>query len=451
MGVIYRRAIYPIYHWLKRDGVNAAMRELRWNQWLSADELQSIQKRKLAALLDFAVKNVPYYSKLFRQLNMPLARLAAHKNFLLIPTLTKSDIRANRETLVSHDLTANSLIQNSTSGSTGEPLYFCTDTQSMLYRKASEIRGKTFTGWQLGDRNVFLWGSPIDEKLAGTVRGRLRSLISGGKFLSSFNLSSERMDQYAATIRRFRPVLISSYPSPLEEFARHCRDLNIRFPSLRGIITSAETLWPHQREVIEDAFGVKIFNRYGCREVADIAQECVVHDGLHVSVDRLYLEILDDDGQPCSPGESGRVVVTDLDNFGFPFIRYEIGDNAVWATTSPCPCGRSSPRLERIDGRTMDIVCAPNGNRIGGTFWTLLFRSWPSFRQFQVVQNRLDGILVNFVRSHGFDENNLKYFEAKIAEKCGSDFQVEFIEVNSIDVTGSGKARLVISNVERPR
>lgn len=447
MSVLFRHVIYPAYHWVKRDGINRAIKELEQNQWRTSSELISIQQRKLDELIAFAGKNVPYYRRIFRDLGMPAKSAASSEDWARVPSLTKSILRRERDDLVSEDLKGNRLRENSTSGSTGESLRFYTDFRSMAYRTAAGIRSDSFAGWKLGERHVSLWGAPIDQKQATRMRGRLHGWVTGHCFLSSFDLSSATMDAYIRKIRRFKPTTMEAYPGPMEQFAIHCSNRGVRFPFLRAVISSAETLWPHQRETIENCLGVRVFDRYGCREVGQIGSECSVHAGVHISVDRLKVEVVDDEGQLCPPGEEGSILITDLDNYGMPLIRYEIGDVGAWKEQSDCSCGRGLPLFNRLVGRTLDVVRTSDGRAVGGTFWTLLLKSRPGIAQLQVVQDRLDGIIIKFIRENDFEPAVLDYFARRIKEYCGTDFQVEFVECESIDLTKSGKRRLVISRV----
>lgn len=446
--VLYRTIVDPAIHALRRDGVIRARHELERNQWLSMDAVEALQQRKLATLLSFAAKNVPYYRTLFDALQISPDGEKSVAEIRRIPPLTKQIIRQHHDALISEDLSGNGLVANSTSGSTGEAFRFFTDRRSYAFRKAAGQRGDNWTGWRLGDPSVSLWGAPVDVAAAARLRGKLRDLVRGHRFLNSFALSVSTMDRYVDVIRRFKPTLFLSYPGPLEVFALHCRDRGVTFPSLQCIVSSAETLWPHQRKIIEDVFAVDVFDRYGCREVGHIASECREHDGLHISADRLLLEVVDDEDRPCAPGDTGRMLVTDLDNFGMPLIRYDIGDRAVVAERRVCACGRGLPMLENVEGRTLEIVVTPDGRKIGGTFWTLLLRSRPGFKQFQVVQKDIGGITIKFVADHELKESALAYFKSRIEEYCGHDFRVEFAEQEKIDLTVSGKQRVIISLLE---
>ena len=445
----YAHVVHPLYHFAKRDGVNRAVHELRRNQWLAANAIDAIQQEKLQRILVHAHGHVPYYRDAIDALGVDPRELAQTETFARLPVLTKATIRRNHDRLQTTALAGNRLHLNSTSGSTGEPLEFYTDDGISTYLKASVIRNKEWTGWRRSSREVFLWGAPIDASKVKALRGRVHGAITGSLFLSAYDMTEEAMDGYLSSIARHQPILLISYPSILEVFATHCRRRSARVESLRAIITSAETLEPHQRDLIEKTFGARVFNRYGCREVGDIAHECASHTGLHVNSDCVLVEIVDGSGRPCSRGETGDVLVTSLRNYGMPLIRYAIGDRAAWSLRTTCECGRGLPLLAGIEGRSMDVVATRSGKHIGGTYWTILLRSRPGFTQFQVVQDTPDGVTVRFVRDDRFDAGVLEYYTQRIREKCGAEFHVEFQEEKELERTAAGKRRLVVSNVDR--
>lgn len=446
-GLVYAHIVHPLYHWVKRDGVNRAVAELRANQWLTGDAISAIRQEKLERLLVHAYHHVPYYRAAIDACGGDPTSLAQPERFTRLPVVTKAIIRKNLARLCAQASARNRLRRKSTSGSTGEPVIFYTDDRLAAYLTASVIRNKEWTGWCMSAREASLWGAPMDATKALNLRGRIRGAVTGSLFLSAYDLTEDAMDRYISSIARFKPMLLVSYPSILEVFAEHCRRRNARFASLRAIVTSAETLWPHQRAVIEDVFGTAVFNRYGCREVGDIAQECSAHSGAHVSADFVYVEIVDDAGNPCKAGETGEVLVTCLENYGMPLIRYAIGDRSSWAVQSACQCGRGLPLLDAIEGRSLDVVRTRSGLHIGGTYWTILLRSRPGFARFQVVQDTLDGVTLRFVPDGDFDEAALKYYAARIKEKCGEEFEVAFQKEEEIERTGAGKRRLVVSHV----
>jgi phenylacetate-CoA ligase len=168
---------------------------------------------------------------------------------------------------------------------------------------------------------------------------------------------------------------------------------------------------------------------------------------LIVNSDRLIVEILNDKGEPCTPGEQGEVVVTDLENYGMPLIRYRMGDLASWSPETVLGAQKYPfPILESVDGRTLDIVHAPNGNRIGGTYWTILLRNKPGIEKFQVIQDAPDAIRILFT-----GEANAKpefdYYRHEIAERCGAELKVDFVETDQFEQPPGTKFRLIMSRL----
>ena len=302
-----------------------------------------------------------------------------------------------------------------------------------------------------GEPEVRLWGSPIDIKRKQSLRGQLHSIISREKMLSAYAMDEASLQSYLDFCLRFKPKLLIAYPSALTVFANYVEEQGAKIPSLKAISCSAETLYEHDRENLSRVFGAPVFNRYGCREVGDIANEAPDVDGLIVNSDRLFVEVLDEDGRPCAPGEQGEVVVTDLENYGMPMIRYRIGDLAQWAPASARGVDRYPfPILASVDGRTLDIVSAPNGNRIGGTFWTILLRNRPGIRKFQVIQDKPDSIRVLYSGEPGVSLD-LDYYRREVAERCGTEMHVDFVETEQFEQPPGTKFRLILSKVDSNR
>jgi phenylacetate-CoA ligase len=423
------------------------VKELKNNEWKTKEDLISLQALKLGKLLLHAYKTVPYYRERFDRLGIAAKDLRNPECLSQIQLLTKKDINDNLGKLVSSGLNDNKLIPTSTSGSTGEALYLYVDMRSQIYRRAEVIRNQEWVGIRVGDRTGTIWGAPMDLNKARTIRGRLHSWVNNMLFLSSYELSDKSLELYEKKLNRFRPALLVSYPGPLTVFAEYLLGKGRGIPSIKAIISSAETLYPWQKELIESAFQTPVYNRYGCREFGDLAHECSKREGLHISIDRVFLEILDSNFEPVPPGETGEIVITDLENYGMPLIRYRIGDMGSLAKNS-CSCGRGLPVIQQVEGRTLDIVRTPSGNSVGGTFWTILFRSQPGIKAFQIIQENIDEILIKYVSDTQADDPPLDLFVKRIQDTCGADFSVHFQRVSSISKTPAGKTRFVVSKLK---
>ena len=444
---LYQSAIYPLYHWMMNDGANAAIREIDRSEHLSRTELENLTLEKLRRLMAHARANVPYYSELLRDFPTAGSLTEVRDALRRLPLLSKAEINAHIDAMVSRDLEGNGLDSNSTSGSTGEKLIFYTDWRSGAYRKATVRRSQRWLGVMPGEPEVRLWGSPIDVDRKKSLRGQLHSIISREKMLSAYSMDEASLAEYLQFCLRFKPRLLIAYPSVLTVFARYVEQQGAKLPYLKAISCSAETLYEHDRDYLSTVFETPVFNRYGCREFGDIANEVPDADGLVVNSDRLFVEILNENGEPCPPGEQGELVITDLENYGMPLIRYRIGDLAQWAPQSSR--GRDKyafPILQSVDGRTLDIVRAPNGNRIGGTYWTILLRNRPGIKKFQVIQDRSDAIRILYSAEPGI-QPDFDYYRREIAERCGPDLKVEFIETDEFEHPPGTKFRLILSKV----
>jgi phenylacetate-CoA ligase len=260
------------------------------------------------------------------------------------------------------------------------------------------------------------------------------------------------MRRYAEIICRSRPTCLEGYADALYELAvRVERDaLPMRAPGT--IVSSAGTLLPHMRETIERAFGARVFDRYGSREVGDIAAECDRHEGLHVFGETTIVELVDEDGREVGEGGEGEVLVTSLHNYTMPLIRYRIGDRAVRGTDR-CSCGRPYPLLAGVAGRSESRLRSMDGGVVLPAFLRHVIGvegNDGSIRKFQVVQEAADRITVVIVPYEGSEGRALAReddMRARIQQKMG-ECEVRFVLADHIDPTPTGKHLYVVNRME---
>lgn len=440
-----RNNIYSFYHYCRRYKVTKTLDSLRITQWLSKEEIEKKQWQRVLQLSDSAKRDVEYYKKIFKKIDIK------KENFQDIPFLTKNIINRNRENLISKKYQKTDLNLNSTSGSTGEKLIFYTDKKIIknreYYRDAVNYRGEEWICDNIWEKKVLLWGLHNDVSKVSNLKDKLMNWCFHILFLSTYDLTPDLIELYVKKINKFKPKLIVGQPSALFVFSNYLKLKNIKIFSPYAIISSAEMLYSYQRKIIESVFNCKIFNRYGCREFGAIAQECEMHKGMHINAEHVFVEIVDEKGNPCKPGELGEIVITDLDNYGFPFIRYKIGDLGVLSDRR-CSCGRGLPLLEKVEGRTWDVIVCPNGNHLTGTFWTILLREEvDGIDNFQLIQQDINEINLKLVINTEFTENEKKKLLKKIENNCGKEMKVEIQLVKKIEPAKSGKHRFVISKV----
>jgi phenylacetate-CoA ligase len=443
---VVRDFIYPMYRRLKSDDLLEHRDEFEKNQWLSLEDLRQLQWRKLGEFLKDVATHVPYYRDLFREIGLDPGDIKTPADFQKVPLLTKDDIRAAGKRMVSEDSSRKG-VATSTSGSTGEPLYFSVDAASGPLHRANTLRALRWMNFEIGDRQARLWGNffgiPLRDRLVDDIRNYFNNIL----VLSSFGMTEELMATYASKLRRFNPHLILAYPSAIAHFAEYCKSKRIKDIRPRTVLVSGEKSYPHQKELLAEVFGSEVFEGYGTNEFGHIANECGEHKGLHVFTDVHYVEVLHESGRPAQPGEVGEVVITDLNNLYMPFVRYRTGDLAIGSDRT-CGCGRGLPLLESIEGRTFDVVMSGEGKSAGGFFWTYLSRAVPGIKQYQIEQRDRGGVIFRIVKGPDWKEQNQAKLEQEIKSNMGDTFGVAFEFVDHIPMSRSGKFRFIVSKIE---
>jgi phenylacetate-CoA ligase len=439
---IFSNLLFPAYESvLRRRPTLKYLREYERQQWLSPTEIADLQAAKLRALLEHSAREVPRVRALLESTGLRPSDFRSAADLAALPIVTKQDVRANRAAFVAES-TVGKNYGKATGGSTGDPFQFEYDLDSEYRRLAVMWRGYRWGGADFGRRSAYVWSWPY----AGKRGWRLTKEVVyqrafGRRFYNIFELSDAKLPEIARDLRKFRPQVIVSYVSGAVSLAEWMIAHDFTIPAPLGVITGAEPIHPPQRELIERAFSAPVFNTYGSREVMLMASECP-HHRLHVNADHLIFETVDEDGRAVV-GQPGRVIVTDLHNFGMPFIRYANGDVACY-DTAPCPCGRGLPTLKYVDGREVDIVNLADGRRLTGLYFVHFFKDFPYVRYFQVEQPQRDELVVRIVPTGGTSRESMRSFEAKLLNDLGAiKLRTEFVE--SIPLTPSGKRRIVIS------
>jgi phenylacetate-CoA ligase len=444
--VIVRNVIYPVYRGFRGDRLLSVLAELENNQWLSREEIEDIQWRRMADLLKSVSVHVPYYRDIFAKLGLKAEDIRKPDDFLRLPLLDKAIIRDEGNRMVTADPMRKGL-KSSSGGSTGEPLYFSVDLASGPVRRANTQRAFRMAGVDIGAKQAYIWGLSPDQPLKKRAGDAVKNYFNNVMYISSFNMSEENLRSYAARLRKYRPDLVIGYPSAITFFAEYMRDNRIDWMKPRAVVSSGEKLYPKQREILEETFGCGVFDRYGCREFANVAHECDRHNGLHVFADINYLEVVHESGRPAEPGEIGEIVVTDLFNYYMPFIRYRTGDLAV-PSSRTCECGRGLPLLDKIQGRTFENIITPDGRSVGGYFWTHLSRTVPGIKKFQVEQKQRNRIVFRVVPGPAWKDDYAEKLERSIRENVGETMNVKVEKVGEIPLSPAGKFRFIVSKIE---
>lgn len=402
------------------------------------ETIMAFQKERLEKLLQHAYRTTPYYRELFqRELLKAETPELSH-----IPPLEKQNIREQLEALCSTAFTADRRIKNATGGSTGTPLVFYQDRAYWNQRNLSVYYFDRWAGWDFGGPQLIIWGSPADVEADGHWKHRLGTFWRNQYWLNGFRLTDAAMLAMFEQMNQSFPQTILAYPSSLYQFATFLSD-NGLIPQwhLKGIIASAEMLHPHYRTLAEDVFRTKVYNRYGGREVGLIAMECA-EGRMHINCHDLYLEI--DSPDPYT--EPGEILITQLNNYAMPFIRYRIGDVGM-LSDEMCPCGSELPILAELLGRTTATFRTKTGTLIHGGYFTQQFYNLVGISQFQLIQETFERCVLKLVINGAWRDEVRQHLVQKIQEGLGADVDVTVEFVEDIPLPASGKREYTISKV----
>lgn len=448
MKPIIENILFPIHELLKGHKTMFYLKELEHSQWYSREQLHKLQSGKLREFIAYAYKHVPYYRALFNAEQITPDDIKTVSDLRKLPFLTKNIIRRHIETLKSE--TSGNLKTFNTGGSTGEPLHFYLGKRRIGYDIAAKLRAARWWGVNMGEPEVVIWGSPVELTKQDIVR-KMRDRLFKSCLLSAFDMGEDRMNEYLATIKKFRPKHIFGYPSSIYMLSKYAVQKNISLAGLgvKVVFCTAEKLYEYQRLLISDFFNAPVANGYGGRDTGFIAHECPETSGLHITAENIIIEIIDHEGNPLPAGHKGEIIITNLDTHDFPFIRYRTGDIGV-LSGDICSCGRGLPLLKDIEGRTTDFIVTSDKKIMHGLSLIYVLREICGIEEFRIVQEEVDLFSVTIVKNSSFISENEETIRKGFKNRIGRDVKIRFNYQQKIEPEKSGKFRYVVSKVPQP-
>ena len=445
-------ATMPIHHWMISWQAAQYYYELKRSQWLSQLQIKELTNIKLRKLIHHAYHHVPYYREKFDELGIKPSDIQSVDDLHKIPFLTKNDVRENLYfNMLSDNHDNEKILRITTSGSTGEPFVCYADKHQLELRWAATQRSMEWTGYRFGDRQARLWHQTIAMSRSQIIRERIDAWFNRRMFIPVFEMSDRNIENTFRKLRSFKPILIDGYAEVFNFLAYYIKNHKIIPVKPKGIVSSAQMLPEPSRRIIEGAFECGVFDKYGSREFSGIAYECEAHDGHHIVSECYVVELLKN-GKPVAPGEMGEVVITDLNNYCLPFIRYRLGDLAVaMDNTTQCRCGRGLPRIGNIEGRVQAMIIGSNGEYIPSAFFGHFFKDYDYLmRQYQVIQDEPGKILLKIVKGPRFAEELfaevLKILHRTLGEE--TEIKVEFVDKVAMVRTGKQHGSISKLNID---
>ena len=426
-NIIDEQVLLPIGDLVFNSCIHSRLKEFRnYDKW-SWDRIHQLQEEKLRKLIRHCYDNVPYYRKVFDSLGLLPDDIQTTQDLTKLPILTKQIIRDNYEDLFPKNLDRERAIKCSTGGSTGTPLHFCKDAQEWSGQKAATLRAWEWYGLHLGDKIFSLGGNSIvKKKKVLSLKNIYDTVIMRNFKHSSADVTDEGMIAHYKSLMRLKPKAIRGYGSSIYILARFIEKEQLPVCKLNVILTTGEVLVPEYRRKIEEIFKAPVYDEYGAGDGGILSHECTSRSGLHIEETLCVIEITDKDGRVLPDGSTGYVTTTDLENYVFPFLRYQVGDMAFIQPGS-CPCGKSSRRFGEVLGRAGRLVYNKQGVPISPTMLPIMMYPDLDYHKLenQILYNKIDRFQVRQ------DKNGDVHILLKMKDKNDEDLGMfDYIQIN---------------------
>jgi len=442
---MFRKGLFILAHQCGDASFYPMYKKLVKNQWRPYAELKRDQEKQLRHLIEFSYENIPYYRNLFKGLGLLPGDIRTVEDLEKLPLLTKDIIKEHWEEFKPANLSSMKYYNHATGGSTGTPFTYRLSKRDRFLSGALLYRGWGYGGYELGDRMAFLAGSSLGFDTKSRLTTFVHETARNLKKLSSFDMGEDEMREYSRIINSFKPRFIRGYASSIYFFAKWTEENDLSIHSPIAVFTTSDNLFPYMRTKISEVFDCEVYDGYGLNDGGVGAYECPEHAGLHIDTERSIMEVVDGEGHQIDRGE-GQILATSLYNYAMPFIRYTTGDDGH-IIDDVCGCGRGYLLLKEIVGRTTDVLFTPEGKNIHGWFFLYIFWDYgQGIKEYQVVQETLEKIVVKIVPEEGFDEKQLDRIREVVAERSPG-WNIEFKYVDAIERSGAGKYKFIINEL----
>ncbi len=452
MSIFHTHVVLPFAERDRYAGLPARLRQIRRFERMSEREQKKIQQQRLRKLLEHAYRTVPFHRKRFDDAGFRPsdARIGWPLN---LPVMSRDDLRNADHALLSNAFHHENLRRAASSGTTSTPVQFHRDLEGLRNKNALQLQLNSCAGYEAGDSVLMLWGAHRDLALQPNWRWRMYEETLMRRIPApSGIINDEVLERFRERYERQRPKVLYAYSTVLAAFAGYLKRRGMKHRP-RVVIATAEVMNDENRKLAESVFGVPVTMFYGSREVGMVAAECSEHEGVHFHPWSTYVEF--DPIGDTPDGPAYRLLVTDLLNYGQPFIRYDTGD-CVTLPEQRCSCGRWFPVVRQILGRVCEgIVLADGGIVPGISLGTQMAQMGHTFRaiaQVQFVQKSLGHIHLRYAvkEENASKQPELESICTAIDGLMNQPMEWSLEQVDDIPRERSGKIRLCVSEIPPP-
>lgn len=427
---------------LKRSTIYKSYKKIKELHHLPLEIVENEQLRKMKSLIIHAYENVPYYKKVFEKLHLTPNDFNSIEDLKKLPVLTKKIIRDNPHQFVAKNASKFDPYTQKTGGSTGVPLNFLVDKKSWSLHWAMKFRSWEFGGYQIGDNVGLVGGSSLISKNTPFSK-RLWSKLMNFHSFPTERLNNDSLNKIIIQLKKKQIQILRGYPNDIARIAEFVKKNDIEI-LIKLVICTAETLTDENRDLITSSFNCNIIDNYGSSDGGGHATSCKQNQGFHIFMTSAIWEV--EENQYINDIENGDVILTNLFNYSMPFIRYKPNDIITKEFDyNTCTCGRTSPRIKKIIGRSPDPVVMPNEEYISDYVFTKTMTGLP-IRQWQVLIQE-DSLVINILLETPGEKSVIEEINNRlIIELEGIKYDIK--ESSSFIKAKSGKHKIIID--QRP-
>jgi phenylacetate-CoA ligase len=438
--MINMKKLFYFFKWkLIRSQAFDAWSMVKANENKSLEETSFMQQVLLKRVVKHAMEKTLFYSKRYKDAGFELGDMEQEGWFEKLPVVTKDDLRSHFGDFV--DMSQRQYMRISTTGgSTGTPIKTGYDLR--IPEEVFSWRLQQWYGVNPWDDHAYVWRDTRQNKLAKFYNAVMWWPTKHLKLDATF-ITDEKIESFIRRYNRLKPALLQGYVGAITQLAEYVLSHKIEVHKPKFVWVTSAPLPESQRVVIGNAFCAPVCDQYGSCELRWIASQCPLGHGLHVNVEHVYVEFVDDNNVSVPKGQYGKTLLTNLDDTVFPLIRYENGDRGRWLNQA-CTCGRSLPLIDSVKGRESESFVLPSGKTINGEYLTTIFDDYPDIvRGFRVIQHKDFSISVEYIPAYTNIKGPLKTIEEKFRKQINNEVTLTFIPKEEI-VHDRGKLRFVV-------
>ncbi|MDT0294042.1 phenylacetate--CoA ligase family protein [Mesonia ostreae] len=415
------------------------------NDLKSKKDLELLNWEKRKNIVYYAYENIPFYKEWYNKHNFHPDQLKVQNDWDLVPIITKEDIRDNYNKIINPNFDQKRHIVSSTGGTSGAPLKVLHDKNN--YNDVNGWRVMKWWNLSISPNIAFVFRLTRSSKM-NILLNKLMWFPTKRIFLDASSVNDKKIEKFISQLIENKTIVLQGYTGALNEVANYVLKNRIKVGGIQAVWCTSSPLTKKIRNNLKSAFDAEVYDQYGSGEVYWIATECDHHDGLHVHSDIRHVDIIDDKDNSVKNSTLGNLAITDLDNYLFPIIKYKNGDLSLIKKEN-CGCGKPYPLLEKIYGRTTDLVKLPNGGFIAGDYFTTIFDDYPDeVDGFQVHQKTDYSIDINIKSKGELNNKIIKNIKSIINQKTNNIVSLRVNEVEEINNNSAGKNRFVISDIQ---